>query len=79
MNAMTAPDLAGRDLLGAPRVLPRDLPADPAVAVFGFREPQQIDIDAWVEALPSMPVLEVVLIPRRMSFAAPVIEGGMAR
>ncbi|CAA9485671.1 MAG: hypothetical protein AVDCRST_MAG38-2311 [uncultured Solirubrobacteraceae bacterium] len=78
MTTTRAPALEGRDLLGTPRRLPDDLPADPTVVVLGFSEPQQTAIDGWVAALPGIAVIEAVVVPRRLRYAARFIEGGMA-
>ncbi len=73
------PRLAARDLDGADRVLPGDLPADPCVVVLAFRRRQQRDVDAWVAVLgPGVPVVEVPLMGRRWRRARGWIEGGMA-
>lgn len=59
-------------------MLPDDLPADPCVVVLAFRQRQQRDVDAWVEALPGTPVIEVPLLGTPWRMVRGWIEGGMA-
>lgn len=72
------PRLDVRDLTGASHVLPDDLPTDPCVVVLAFRQRQQRDVDAWVEALPDATVIEVPLLGTGWRMVRGWIEGGMA-
>ena len=58
--------------------MPDDLPADPCVVVLAFRQRQQRDVDAWVEALPDTAVVEVPLLGPAWRAVRGWIEGGMA-
>jgi hypothetical protein len=73
------PRLEARDLLGAERVIPDDLPRTPVLVVLAFRREQQADVDAWVAALPGAPVIEVPVIGRRWNAVRGFIDGGMRR
>ncbi len=72
------PELSGRDLSGRAVRLPTDLPGRPTVAVLGFTQDHQRDIDRWGAALPEVQVLEIVLIPADQERRRWIIEGGMA-
>ena len=72
------PRLEARDLTGATHVLPDDLPGDPCVVAMAFRQRQQSDVDAWGEALPGEPFIEVPLLGTGWRTVRGWIEGGMA-
>lgn len=72
------PRLDARDLTGADRVIPDDLPADPCVVVLAFRQRQQRDVDDWVEALGDTPVVEIPVLGTGWRMVRGWIEGGMA-
>jgi hypothetical protein len=73
------PVLAGRDLTGATRELPRDLLGTGGVLLVGFAVEKQAVLDTWLDALAALelPVLEVPVAGRGQRALARFIEGGM--
>ena len=59
------PELRARDVDGSERLLPRDVPVDPALVLFSFNAGQGAAVDTWAEALPDTPAVAVALMPRR--------------
>lgn len=89
---MRFPEVAGRTLLGAELVLPRDFPADRTLAVVAFQRWHQSRVDRWIDravaaGVPATPrglqqpmPVAVVEVPALATQWRPVrrfIDGGM--
>ena len=72
------PDLDGVSLLGEPKRLPADLPADPTLVLLAFRQRQQAQVDRWIARAGDAAVVEVPCLGRRWRPARRFIDGGMA-
>lgn len=86
------PSVTGRDLLGQEFRLPDGFPARVTIAVLAFKQWQQSQVDAWIDALaaaglPDTPldspgldrlVLELPVLPGRYQIVRRFIDGGMA-
>jgi hypothetical protein len=59
------PHLRARDADGSERLLPRDIPTDPALVLFFLKQGQEKAVNHWVAALPETPALAIALKPRR--------------
>lgn len=91
-SAWRFPAVTGRDLRGREYRLPGDFPARVTVAVLAFKQWQQSQVDAWIDAVsaagvPDTPldrtdldrvVVELPVLSARYQVARRFIDGGMA-
>jgi hypothetical protein len=73
------PHLRARDADGSERLLPRDIPTDPALVLFFLKQGQEKAVNHWVAALPETPALAIALKPRRRRLLRHAVENKAAQ